>query len=235
MRHTRLLHQPSRQRYGLRRDHSRRFARYLGRSLTRRERDIVTALELGRNRAWRPTRLLIVDTPDYDSRPLLVRYAEYLRPLPGRIVIFDRTRPEARSHSRLARGFSLRRPDSCRGMTFTHALLFNVKPRHLTRLIMSVAPTLPVGYPNMMVIHTTGRVRPPAAFIAPGMTPTPGVYPLDPDKIYRLVLLPATDSDTVASATPPDIGRQAGDRADPPPRRLTRTPSPHPRTISPTP
>lgn len=51
------------------------FSRYLGRQLTPAEKIVISALE--KSRTARPTPLLIIDSGNHDSRPILRAYQSY--------------------------------------------------------------------------------------------------------------------------------------------------------------
>ena len=143
---TTYLHQPARQRFRCHRDYTRDFARWLGRSLSRAEKIIITPLEKDRLRKWIP-RLLVIDPPGVNSKPLLLSYLKWI----AEVVHHDALptlicSPTKRTSTEYAASVGMRpvpelgnplpgrstymlgarRPTAARGMNFRFALILDI-------------------------------------------------------------------------------------------------------------
>ncbi|MEZ3576486.1 MAG: hypothetical protein K1W01_03220 [Muribaculaceae bacterium] len=146
------------------------FERFIGRTLTTWERDIIAPLEYTRQHCSNH-RVVVVDPPGYDSRTILCAYFSYLHhkidPY-GDFLVMAKTKRDAatlsgylsRSKSPWLTPASGRKPDNIRGLTFNYALLldtqaYRAKGRSkLAQTLSSVAPIiLNRGTRNFIIIH----------------------------------------------------------------------------------
>ena len=215
------------------------FERYIGRSLYKWERRIIAPLEyIRQHRQLR--RVIIVDAPGYDSRPLLCTYLRFVhdRITPGlTAVAIDRTVAQAkritdyrpakdRDWLSIASGL---KPNHLRGLTYDYALLLNADRYHpvtasipaltarrnFTAVLKTVAPVVSTSICGFIIIHIRGRDPGiPSIYQANPDAPTPHAPPTHPTpRLY--IIAPDLDEDQIAEQifkAPPPPPSKTGKR-----------------------
>ncbi len=176
----RLITKSTRSRYRLNRDYSKTFERSLRRTLSKDERAVIYPLERARFQGI-PGRFIILDTPDFDARPILAEYFAWLDGGADSIIV---TPTKASSTTRTVRHFSWRRPNNVRSHTFSKALLLDThtqKQHNVSELLQAIAGGINISPGTLIVIHASVslRTRIPPAYAPPDPPPELGVIALE--------------------------------------------------------
>jgi hypothetical protein len=172
-------------------DHTYHFRKWLGRDLSKREYEVINALE--RRRRKGVIKVHIVDKPGQNSRAILIKYIQFLGTIyPRRVAtVYDSTKMSAtrvcRSLPIKAYPASVRRPNTVRGMNFDIALILNPPVQYLDDIFSAVWPVIGDYLGCALIFLTTppehpklkGRKR----YIQPQMVPF--YYQQLIDKYYR--------------------------------------------------
>jgi hypothetical protein len=127
-------------------DHTHHFREWLGRALTRHEREIINILERSRRRTT--IKVHIIDKPGTNSKPILIEYLRYLQDhYPHNIgAILDKTKKSAQA---IARALphrtlvsSVHRPNYLRGANYDICLIFDPPPEKIHDLIRTTNPAI---------------------------------------------------------------------------------------------
>ncbi len=198
----RLITRSTRSRYRLNRDYSKTFERALRRTLSKDERAVIYPLERARFRDI-PGRFIVLDTPDFDARPILTAYFAWLDGGADSIIV---TPTKASSITRTVRHFSWRRPNNVRSHTFSKALLIDThtqKQHKVSGLLQAIAGGINLSPGTLIVIHATTslRTRIPPAYTPPDPPPELGVIDVEATTEHVTVL--TFDPDAKNSPTSP--------------------------------
>jgi hypothetical protein len=147
-------------------DHTHHFREWLGRALTRHEREIINILERSRRRTT--IKVHIIDKPGTNSKPILIEYLRYLQELyPYNVsAILDKTKKSAQAISRTlprrALVSSVHRPNYLRGANYDICLIFDPPPEKIHDLIRTTNPTICDNRPGCaLIILSTPPQAPP--------------------------------------------------------------------------
>jgi hypothetical protein len=150
-------------------DHTHRFRQWIGRTLTKHEREVINTLERSRRRTT--IKVHIIDKPGTDSKPILVEYMRYLQELyPYRTgAILDKTKKSAcdiaRSMPRRTLFSSVQRPNYLRGANYDICMIFNPPPNKISDLIRTTSPPICDNRPGcaLIILSTPPPEAPPGA------------------------------------------------------------------------
>ncbi len=185
----RLITKSTCSRYRLNRDYSKSFERALRRILSKDERAVIYPLERARFKGI-PGRFIILDSPDFDARPILTEYFAWLDGGTDSIII---TPTKACATPRAVRHFSWRRPNNVRSHTFSKALILDThtqKQRKVSELLQAIAGGINISPGTLIVIHATTslRTRIPPAYAPPDPPPELGVIAIEATTEHVTVL-----------------------------------------------
>jgi hypothetical protein len=137
-------------------DHTHHFREWLGRALTRHEREVINILERSRRRTT--IKVHIIDKPGTNSKPILIEYLRYLQKLyPYHTgAILDRTKKSAqaiaRTMPRRTLVSSVHRPNYLRGANYDICLIFDPPPEKIHDLIRTTNPAICDNRPGCALI-----------------------------------------------------------------------------------
>jgi hypothetical protein len=137
-------------------DHTHHFRQWIGRTLSRHEREVINTLERSRRRTT--IKVHIIDKPGTDSKPILVEYMRYLQELyPYRTgAILDKTKKSAcaiaRTMPRRTLFSSVQRPNYLRGANYDICMIFNPPPNKIAELIRTTSPPICDNRPGCALI-----------------------------------------------------------------------------------
>jgi hypothetical protein len=137
-------------------DHTHHFRQWIGRTLTKHEREVINTLERSRRRTT--IKVHIIDKPGADSKPILVEYMRYLQELyPYRTgAILDKTKKSAcdiaRTMPRRTLFSSVQRPNYLRGANYDICIIFNPPPNKISELIRTTGPPICDNRPGCALI-----------------------------------------------------------------------------------
>ncbi len=214
--HWRQITNSTVRRYRLNRDYSKTFEQSLRRTLSKDERAVIYPLERARFRGI-PGRFIILDTPDFDARPILTEYFAWLDGGADSIIV---TPTKAGATTRSVRNFSWRRPNNVRSHTFRKALLLDThtqKQRKISDLLQVIAGGINISPGTLIVIHASVslRSRIPPAYAPPGPPPELGVIAIEATTEHVTVLSFEPDAKfKLISQSPPHSAKT--------PRRIQR-------------
>ncbi len=185
----RLITRNTRSRYRLNRDYSKTFEQSLRRTLSKDERAVIYPLERARFQGI-PGRFIILDTPDFDARPILAEYFAWLDGGADSIIV---TPTKTSAITRAVRHFSWRRPNNVRSHTFSKALLLDThtqKHRKVSELLQAIAGGINISPGTLIVIHATVslKARIPPAYAPPDPPPELGVIVIEATTEHVTVL-----------------------------------------------
>jgi hypothetical protein len=147
-------------------DHTHHFREWLGRALTRHEREVINILERSRRRTT--IKVHIIDKPGTNSKPILIEYLRYLQKLyPYHTgAILDKTKKSAQAISRTlprrTHVSSVNRPNYLRGANYDICLIFDPPPEKIHDLIRTTNPAICDNRPGCaLIILSTPPQAPP--------------------------------------------------------------------------
>ncbi len=205
-----LITKSTRSRYRLNRDYSKTFERALRRTLSKDERAVIYPLERARFRGI-PGRFIILDTPEFDARPILSAYFAWLDGGTDSIIV---TPPKTSATTRTVRHFSWRRPNNVRSHTFSKALLLDThtqKQHKVSELLQAIAGGMNISPGTLIVIHAsvTLRSRIPPAYAPPDPPHELGVIAIEATTEYVTILSFDHDAKFIpTSQSPPPISKE---------------------------
>jgi hypothetical protein len=150
-------------------DHTHHFRQWIGRTLSRHEREVINTLERSRRRTT--IKVHIIDKPGTDSKPILVEYMRYLQELyPYRTgAILDKTKKSAcdiaRTMPRRTLFSSVQRQNYLRGANYDICVIFNPPPNKISELIRTTSPPICDNRPGcaLIILSTPPPEAPPGA------------------------------------------------------------------------
>ena len=195
-------------------NHAYYFEKVIGRTLTPRERDVISPLEYVRQHTDR-TRIGIIDPPGCDSRQILIDYVIFLHTKINpriRVLVMAPTRCEARAFTaRFPRQSSDcpwyftaggTNPNGPRGLNYDVALLLDADG-YIYRTIPVVSPVIGDTPGNHLLIahsRTALLSLPPAYWINPEVPVPP---PRKPHTSPAVLIISTGPSPTPPAAAPP--------------------------------
>ncbi len=166
--------------------YARAFEKYLGRPLRKWEAEVIAPIERMRQRGYQ-RRIIIRDRPPRDSRHILVQYIRYCTTVTGHkayiaapslLAARNLTDYTAADQGTIYLG-SYTRPDRCRGIDITFALLLDADEasyRHLMATYRALSGTVnTLQSPDPFIIVHTINIEPVWAFIPYIKTCNPSV------------------------------------------------------------
>ncbi len=176
-------------RYRLNRDYSKPFEQALRRTLSKDERAVIYPLERARQTGI-PGRFIILDTHDFDARPILIEYFNWIDGGENSIIV---ALPKFSAAPRGIRRFSWRRPNDIRSHTYSKVLILDThtqKSPKVSELLQAVGGGVNTTPDTLVVIHATLgiKARIPPAYTQPDQPPDLGVIALEATTDHVTVL-----------------------------------------------